>query len=201
MPRDPRVDAYIAKANDFAKPILKRIRAAVHKGHPAATETIKWGVPAYVDNRGILCMTPAFKRHCAWVFWTGRKPATVDATELRRIESVVELPSQRELVAAVKEAAMSSVPSKKKPVKTVRRGAAPVKVPAYFLVALRRNPRAREAFDAFPPSHKREYVDWIGSAKTDETRQRRLTTAVEWIASGKSRNWKYNRTGQRAQPT
>ena len=68
MRKDPRVDAYIAKANDFAKPILKQIRAAVHKGHPAATETIKWGVPAYVDERGILCMTPAFKRHCAWVF-------------------------------------------------------------------------------------------------------------------------------------
>jgi len=34
MPTDPRVDAYIAKANDFAKPILKEIRAAVHSGHP-----------------------------------------------------------------------------------------------------------------------------------------------------------------------
>src|SRR5436190_7749953 len=114
MSRDPRVDAYIAKANDFAKPILKRIRAAVHAGHPAATETIKWGVPAYVDDRGILCMTPAFKRHCAWVFWTGRKPVTVDATQLRRITSVAELPSRPELVAAVKEAANRPAAPKKK---------------------------------------------------------------------------------------
>jgi uncharacterized protein YdeI (YjbR/CyaY-like superfamily) len=198
MPRDPRVDAYIAKANDFAKPILKQIRAAVHKGHAAVTETIKWGVPAYVDDRGILCMTPAFKRHCAWVFWTGRKPATVDATQLRRIASVAELPSQRDLVAAVKEAATSSGASKKK---AVKRAAAAVKVPAYFLAALRRNTKARETFAAFPPSHQREYVDWIDSAKTDETRQRRLTTALEWIASGKSRNWKYDRRGQRSKPT
>jgi uncharacterized protein YdeI (YjbR/CyaY-like superfamily) len=192
MGKDPRVDAYIAKANDFAKPILKQIRAALHRGHPAVSETIKWGVPAYIDERGILCMTPAFKQHCAWVFWTGRKPATVDAAQLRRITSVKDLPSPRELVAVVKGAATRQAPSK---TKTVKRAAAPVKVPAYFLAALRRNPKAREAFDAFPRSHKREYVDWIDSAKTDETRQRRLTTALEWIASGKSRNWRYERRG------
>jgi uncharacterized protein YdeI (YjbR/CyaY-like superfamily) len=192
MPKDPRVDAYIAKANDFAKPILKQIRAALHKGHPAVSETIKWGVPAYVDERGILCMTAAFKQHCAWVFWTGRKPATVEATQLRRITSVKDLPSPRELVAVVKGAATRPAPSKRK---TVKRAAAPVKVPAYFLAALRRNPKAREAFDAFPPSHRREYIDWIDSAKTDDTRQRRLTTALAWIASGKSRNWKYERRG------
>jgi uncharacterized protein YdeI (YjbR/CyaY-like superfamily) len=192
MPKDPRVDAYIAKANDFAKPILKQIRAALHKGHPAVSETIKWGVPAYVDERGILCMTAAFKQHCAWVFWTGRKPATVEATQLRRITSVKDLPSPRELVAVVKGAATRPAPSRRK---TVKRAAAPVKVPAYFLAALRRNPKAREAFDAFPPSHRREYIDWIDSAKTDDTRQRRLTTALAWIASGKSRNWKYERRG------
>ena len=192
MAKDPRVDAYIAKANDFAKPILKQIRAALHKGHPAVSETIKWGVPAYVDERGILCMTAAFKQHCAWVFWTGRKPVTVDATQLRRITSVKDLPSPRELVAVIKGAATRPAPSK---TKAVRRMAAPVKVPAYLLAALRRDPKAREAFAAFPPSHKREYVDWIDSAKTDETRQRRLTTALEWIASGKSRNWKYQRRG------
>ena len=77
--KDPRVDVYIANANDFAKPILKQLRAAVHEGHPGASETIKWGVPTYVDDDGILCMTPAFKHHCAWVFWTGRKPASIDA--------------------------------------------------------------------------------------------------------------------------
>jgi len=192
MAKDPRVDAYIAKANDFAKPILKQIRAALHKGHPAVSETIKWGVPAYVDERGILCMTAAFKQHCAWVFWTGRKPVTVDATQLRRITSVKDLPSPRELVAVIKGAATRPAPSK---TKAVRRTAAPVKVPAYLLAALRRDPKAREAFAAFPPSHKREYVDWIDSAKTDETRQRRLTTALEWIASGKSRNWKYQSRG------
>ena len=192
MPQDPRVDAYIAKATDFAKPVLKQIRAAVHKGHPAVSETIKWGVPAYVDERGIFCMTAAFKQHCAWVFWTGRKPTSIDAKQFRKITSVEDLPAQRELLAIVKQAATSAPTSKEK---TGKRASKPVAVPPYFKGALRKNAKAHAAFDAFAPSHKREYVDWIDSAKTDETRQRRLATAVEWIASGKSRNWKYERRG------
>jgi uncharacterized protein YdeI (YjbR/CyaY-like superfamily) len=191
MPKDSRVDAYIAKANDFAKPILKRIRDAVHKGHPGVSETIKWGVPAYVDGQGILCMTAAFKHHCVWVFWTGRKPASVDAKSLRRITSVKELPAPRALVALVKEAATRTKSAGRKPAST--RPAPPVKVPAYFAAELRKNSKVYAVFNAFPPSHRREYVDWVDSAKTDETRQRRLATAIEWISSGKSRNWKYER--------
>src|ERR1051325_10792451 len=137
--KDPRVDAYIARANDFAKPILTRIRAAVHRAHPRVTETIKWGVPAYVDDRGILCMTPAFKRHCAWVFWTGRKPSTVDAKGLRRITSVSELPSPRELTAAVKEAARGRKPAAK--TAAARKSPRPVRVPAYFTAALKTKPK------------------------------------------------------------
>ncbi|HXD15649.1 MAG TPA: YdeI/OmpD-associated family protein [Vicinamibacterales bacterium] len=194
--KDPRVDAYIAKSADFAKPILTRIRAAVHKGLPAATETIKWGVPAYVDDRGIVCMTAAFKRHCAWVFWTGRKPASVDVKAVRRITAAGELPGSRDLVAAVKEAAAPGTAGAKKAAKKApkkRPAARPVKVPAYFMRALRKNTPALATFTAFPPSHKREYVEWVDSAKTDETRERRLSTAIPWIAAGKSRNWKYER--------
>jgi uncharacterized protein YdeI (YjbR/CyaY-like superfamily) len=191
MSKDPRVDAYIARSADFAKPILKNIRAAVHKACLGITETIKWGVPAYVDDRGILCMTAAFKRHCGWVFWTGRKPAGVDAKALRRITAVDELPGSRQLVTLVKEAARGGGAATKKKTAPKRAAPRPVKVPAYFMTALKTDRKAFAAFEAFPPSHKREYVDWIESAKTDQTRQRRIATALEWIASGKSRNWKY----------
>jgi hypothetical protein len=191
MSKDPRVDAYIAKSADFSKPILKNIRAAVHKACPDITETIKWGVPAYVDDRGILFMTAAFKRHCGWVFWTGRKPAGVDAKALRRITAADELPGSRQLVALVKEAARGGGAATKKKTASKRAAPRPVTVPAYFMTALKTDRKALAAFEAFPPSHKREYVDWMESAKTDGTRQRRIATALEWIASGKSRNWKY----------
>jgi len=187
--KDARVDAYIAKSAEFARPILTRIRVAVHKAHPGAMETIKWGVPAYVDDRGILCMTAAFKHHCGWVFWTGRTPAGVDAKALQRITAADQLPGSRQLVALVKEAAARTTGGVKKA--APRRAARPVQVPAYFTAALRKNKAALAVFNSFPPSHKREYVEWIESAKTDQTRQRRLATALEWIASGKSRHWKY----------
>jgi uncharacterized protein YdeI (YjbR/CyaY-like superfamily) len=189
--KDPRVDAYIRNANDFAQPILTKIRAAVHKGHPRVMETIKWGVPAYVDDRGIVCMTAAFKRHCAWVFWTGRNPSVIDAKAVRRLTSVQELPAHAAMVSAVKEAATREKPAAARAV--VRKPARPVGLPADFAAELGKNGKARAAFDAFPPSHKREYVEWIDSAKTAPTRQRRLATAIAWIAAGKSRNWKYAR--------
>lgn len=191
LTKDSRVDAYIAKAHDFAKPILKRIRAAVHKGHSRVSETIKWGVPAYVDDKGILCMTAAFKQHCAWVFWTGRKPSSGDAKALRRITAASELPDQQMLVRLVKEAATSARAFRKK--SPAKRRTRPLQIPVYFARELRKNSKARAAFDAFPPSHRREYVEWVDSAKTDETRQRRLATSIKWISSGKPRNWKYDR--------
>ena len=56
---------------------------------------------------------------------------------------------------------------------------------------MKRSAKARATFEGFRPSHKREYLEWIIEAKTDETRRKRLDTAVEWMAEGKPRNWKY----------
>src|SRR5258706_4281090 len=189
--KDPRVDAYIAKSAAFAKPILKHLRRVVHRGCPGVTETLKWGVPAY-EFEGILCMTAAFKAHCGLVFWKSGmlEKNTGTPAHVRRITSLKDLPPERALVGLVKEAVRLNAEGLKTAPRR-RFAARPVKVPAYLMAALRKNSKARAAFEAFPPSHKREYVEWIDSAKTDETRQRRLATALEWIASGKSRNWKY----------
>ena len=78
-------------------------------------------------------------------------------------------------------------------IERVRREPAPVRVPADLSSALKKNAQAQAAFKEFSPSHKREYVEWITDAKTDETRTRRLTQAIEWMAEGKSRNWKYEK--------
>jgi uncharacterized protein YdeI (YjbR/CyaY-like superfamily) len=192
MPKkDPRVDAYIVKASDFAKPILTRLRGAVHKGCPGATETLKWGVPAY-EFRGILCMTPGFKAHCALLFWKSGliQKNTGESVQFRRITSLEDLPSERVLVSLVKEAARLNAEGIKRPPRP-RAAAKPVTVPTFFTAMLKKNSKARAVFASFPPRHKREYIEWIDSAKTDETRRRRMAKALEWMASGKSRNWKY----------
>lgn len=65
---DKRVDAYIGKSQPFAQPILKHIRAVVHKACPNAEETIKWGCPHFEYSGAILCSMAAFKEHCAFGF-------------------------------------------------------------------------------------------------------------------------------------
>jgi len=189
--KDPRVDAYIGKSADFAQPILKHLRRVIHKGCPAVIETIKWGVPAY-EYDGILCMTSAFKAHCGLIFWKSGliKKTTGHQAFFRRLASVTDLPPGPTLLAIVKEAARlnaEGITRLPRPRATAR----PVVVPAYFTAALRENPKARTAFKAFPPGYQREYLEWIASAKADATRQRRLATALDWMAAGKSRHWKY----------
>jgi uncharacterized protein YdeI (YjbR/CyaY-like superfamily) len=194
---DPRIDAYIAKARPFAQPILKRIRKTVHAACPEVTETIKWGMPAF-DYRGPLAGMAAFKEHCALAFWKASLMKTVPQDKRReamgqfgRFASIADLPPEAALARMVKEAMALNESG----VKVPRRAAPkpPPKAPADLLAALKKKAKALAAWRAFPPSHQREYIEWITEAKTAETRARRLDTAVSWIADGKGRNWKYER--------
>jgi uncharacterized protein YdeI (YjbR/CyaY-like superfamily) len=192
--KDKRIDAYIAKSADFAKPILEHVRAVVHEACPEVEETLKWSHPFFSYGGGPLCSIAAFNEHCKFGFWKG-KLVTEDAAEdgpvgFGRVTSVSDLPSKRILAGYVKKAMAlneQGVKAPKRPSKPKK----PLTVPDYLTTALKKNKRALAAFDNFPPSHQREYVEWITDAKTEETRQRRLTQALAWMAEGKPRNWKY----------
>jgi hypothetical protein len=195
---DPRIDAYIARARPFAQPILKRIRQAVHAGCPGVTETLKWSMPAF-DYKGPLVGMAAFKAHCGLAFWkaslmkTLPKDVGTDALgEFGRLESLDDTPSKAALVRMVKEAAALNEAGVKVPRRKTAPRPAP-KAPPYMLAALKTNKTALAAWQAFAPSHQREYIQWITEAKTEETRTRRLETAIGWIADGRARNWKYER--------
>ena len=199
--RDPRIDAYIDASADFAKPILEHLRAVVHDTVPGVEETIKWSMPHFMYGGGILCNMAAFKAHCAFGFWKGAQllgdAARSDEAmgQLGRITSVKDLPPKKTLAAWMK-AAMAlrdAPPAARKKAATTKKVAKPVVVPPYLAAALARHPKARATFDAFPPSHRREYVEWIAEAKTEATREKRLLTTLEWLGEGKSRNWKYER--------
>lgn len=199
--KDARVDAYIAKSPDFARPILTYLRDVVHQGCPALVETMKWSTPTF-DHHGILCSMAAFKEHCVFGFWKAPllmldgkplvKKMESGAGQFGKLTTVKDLPTKSKLLTLVKDAAKlneAGVTIERAP----RAAAGPVQVPADLIRALHKNAKARAVFAAFPPSHKREYVDWIVEAKTAQTRQRRLDTALEWISAGKPRNWKYVR--------
>ena len=196
---DPRVDAYVAKAAPFAKPILRHLRTLVHRAVPEAEETLKWGMPAFVQDGKILCGMAAFKQHCTFGFWhrgmvevlrkDGEKAPSAMGS-FGRITSVDDLPSAAKLGGYIRKAAAlsaSDAPARLRP----RKPAAPLPVPEDLAAALKKNRAAAATFEGFPPGQRREYVEWITEAKREETRRKRLSTAVEWLAEGKRRNWKY----------
>ena len=202
MSRDRRIDAYIAAAQPFARPILDHLRRVVHTACPDAEETIKWRFPHFMVGGAILCSMAAFREHCAFTFWKAAlmKDAALMANarseramgHLGRITSLQDLPSDRKLTAYLREAAALNLrgitPVKKKP---ARKG--PPVIPVYLRTALSRSAAAKKVFHSFTDAQKREYVEWLTEAKTETTREKRLKTAVEWISEGKVRNWKYIR--------
>ncbi len=194
---DPRIDAYIAKSADFARPILERLRSIVHEACPDVEETIKWGAPNFVHAGGIVCMMAAFKQHASFGFWkqalvVGEDAGRQGMGSIGKLTSVKDLPPKKQLLAWIRKAVDLNVQGIKAPGgrKTSKPKPPPV-VPPELVAALKKDRKARAAWDAFAPSHQREYIDWINDAKRDETRVKRLAQAMEWVAQGKSRNWKY----------
>ena len=204
--KDPRIDAYINKSAPFAQPILQHLRELIHQACPEVEETMKWSFPHF-DYKGVMCSMAAFKQHCAFNFW--KAPLLKDAKgylkeraaqggegmgHLGRITSLKDLPPDKALIDLIKQAKKLNEENVKLPAKE-KKPVSEVETPGYFLAALKKNKKAQTAFEKFPPSHRKEYVQWITEAKTEETRNKRMTTALEWITEGKGRNWKYEKKG------
>ena len=200
--RDPRVDEYIAKAQPFARPILKHIRQLVHEVCPGAEETLKWKLPTFMYEEEMLLGMAAFKEHAVLGFWKaslildkeGRKLEDDAMGQFGCLRSVKDLPPKRDLTRYIRKAMeLNEQGIKVKRAKTVE-GRTPSKVPAELVAALKKSRKAAQTWDGFPPSCRREYIDWIIEAKRDATRQKRLATTIEWLEEGKRRNWKYDMT-------
>ena len=205
---NPKIDAYIAKAQPFAQPILDHLRGLVHKACPGVEEAIKWGMPFFVYKGAILANMAAFKEHCSFGFWGKEIAAAVRETGaakpgegmgiLGKIASVKDLPPDKQMLAWMRQAAALidsgnyTSPMAGRAEKAAKK---PVPKPSpEFAAALKKNKQASAVFAEFSPSCKREYIDWIADAKQEATRDRRIAQAVEWIAQGKQRNWKYQKS-------
>lgn len=193
MKSDPRVDSYIAKAAPFAQPILTHLRRIAHKALPDGEEGIKWGIPHFLLNGKNVAGMSAFTAHCAFVVHgEGKQGSGEGMGAYGKITSMEDMPGDAELTAAIKAAAervktqgsatKRSTPRKPKP---------EIPVPDDFAAALAKSDPAIATFNAFAPSHRREYLEWITQAKRPETRAKRIAQAIEWMAEGKKRNWKY----------
>ena len=197
MNRDPRIDAYIAKAAQFAQPILGKVRERVHAAAPEAEETMKWSAPGFTIDGKILLMMAAFKQHAALNFWRGQEIGGGSAKagamgQFGKLTSVADLPADKELDALIREAAAlaNTAPA---PRKVKHEPKPPADLHPEFAKALDSNPKAKATLEGFPPSARREYLDWIGDAKQDKTREKRIADAVLWLSEGKRRMWKYEK--------
>jgi uncharacterized protein YdeI (YjbR/CyaY-like superfamily) len=203
--KDKRIDAYIAKAQPFAQAILKHLRSLVHTACPNVEETMKWSFPHFDYKGEMMCSMAAFKQHAVFGFWKAKllkdpkgylgKRSSEGGTAMGhfgRITNVKDLPPDKTIIDFIKQAmklndtGVKLSPRPKLPKKELT-------IPSYFLHALRKHKEALTTFKAFSHSHKKEYVEWITEAKTNETRENRMATAIEWLAKGKPRNWKYLR--------
>jgi uncharacterized protein YdeI (YjbR/CyaY-like superfamily) len=193
MPHDKRIDDYIARAPDFAKPILTHVRALVHKTIPGIDEDVKWGRPHFVHRSKNLAGMAAFKAHCAvMIHGDGRQGEAFD--DYGKVGVLGDLPSDAELAAKLLAARdRIETTGTARPPAMRRVPKAPLAVPQDFAAALKADKAAQQVFNGFPPSAQREYVEWITEAKQDATREKRLKQAIEWIAEGKRRNWKYEK--------
>jgi uncharacterized protein YdeI (YjbR/CyaY-like superfamily) len=198
--KDPRVDSYIAKSADFAKPILTHIRELVHQGCPEVEETLKWSMPFFM-YKGMFCHMAAFNSHCSLGFWKsklimGKDGASNDEErdgmgQFGKISSLKDLPGDKKMLAYIKEAKRLNDEGIQKPSKPKPKGPRELAIPTELAAALKKNKKASATFEGFSYSHKKEYVEWISEAKREETKSQRLATTIAWLTEGKSRHWKY----------
>jgi len=194
MKTDPRIDAYIERQAEFAKPILTHLRSVVHEACPDCEETLKWSMPSFLYRGKILAGMAAFKAHATFHYWYDSMLNEDEKNrsamgQFGRLTSTDDLPAKAVLIELTRKS-MALIESGAKPPRALATKAA-FTVPQDMRAAIDGNPAAKATFDAFPPSAQREYVEWITDAKRDETRGKRLTQAVEWMAEGKRRHWKY----------
>lgn len=197
-----KVDEYIAKSEDFAKPILEYLRQIIHETCQDATEDIKWGTPHYSYKGDHLCMIAGFKNHCSFSIYKAEFLQDKEIAEsvkagkkfgyMDKLKSVSELPSKEVLVSLLKEAMTINEQGIKKE-KAVSDKPKVIETPEYLTEALDANTKAKEVWESKSASYRKDYLVWITDAKTDATRQKRIEQSLEWIAEGKGRFWQYEK--------
>lgn len=195
------IDAYIARSAEFAKPILNHLRDLVHKTCPYVEEKMKWSFPHFDYKGEMMCSMAAFKQHAVFGFWKAalmKEPALIENAKSEsamghfgKITSLKDLPADKKIIACIKEAMLLNDKGIKLAAKATSAEKKELIVPEYFIKALAKNKKAQQTFNNFAYSHKKEYVLWITEAKTDETRNKRIATSLEWLSEGKGKNWKY----------
>lgn len=199
---NPKVDEYISKSADFAKPVLEHLRKIIHDACPEVEEVIKWGIPHFDYKGDMMCILAAYKNHCSFSLYKAElmsDPKLIESVKagkkmgyMDKIKTLSDLPSKKVLVAYIKEAMALNENGVKKVIPKPGKPKT-IEVPDYFSEILSANPKAKEIFETKSSSFRKDYIVWITGAKTEATKQKRIEQSLEWIAEGKGRFWQYEK--------
>lgn len=176
------VDPWIASEPDYARPILNYLRDLIHEAAPDAVAQMKWSRPFYLVNGTPICYLAAFKQHCGFGFWSPDMTEVLKADGIAepgasgsfgRISSIADLPPADHLLRYLRHAAdLARTGSAKTPMASGRRASAkaPIAMPTALATALAQSAEASAGFQKLSASCRREYFEWITSAKSRRRR-------------------------------
>ena len=183
----------------FDRPLVERLLKLIRKSAPHLEECIRWNMPAW-KGRGLVCQVGGFKKHVSLMFsrgaeldsppglsYEGEGCGSLRVAKFTALEQINDKVVSALIVAAT---ALDEDESSPKP-RPQKRPEAPV--PPALAAALAKSATARRAFDTLPPSHRREYSQWIAGAKQEATVQRRVEKAVAKLCAGEGLNDKFQR--------
>ena len=183
------IDEWLDKAPEFSRDICAQLREWFFQWEPDLDVSSKWGMPTFMGTR-MVCSIGAFKKHATVFFLRGAElpdPAGLfnqgTGTHMRAIRiTTLEGFNRSALRELLRAAVLLDGNPLRPPLPPAKRK--PMPVPAFFKKALKENPKSAAGFKTLAPTYQREYIAWLGSAKQEETRARRLAQALPALAKG-----------------
>ncbi len=189
------IDKGISELESFAQVICNRLRKLILSSDPELIEDWKWG-PNYYLN-GMVCGYWGFKKHVSFVFFQGsllkdkkkillENPGNVHNrhikfTDVKQIDDTIILEYLFEAIDNNRKG-LKIIETKDKTIAT------PIDVEKAFKKA-----KVLAYFDSLAFSHRKEYVQWIESAKKEETRTKRILQAIEKLQDKQMMHDKYKK--------
>lgn len=181
---------YIEQMPDFAQKICKKLRSIILKADPAIREDWKWG-PNYNCN-GMVCGYGGFTQHVKFTFFNGsemKDPKHIfnhcvnnEFSRSIKYTDVLQI-DEKTLTSYIRESIEINKNGFKRIVKNKT-----VELPEFLEKRIRKNKAAFTFFDNLSYGYKKDYVEWVTTAKREETRDERIEKLIKKCEMGKKMN-------------
>lgn len=191
-----KISQYIESADVKKKEILQRLRDFLNRDDFGLTEDWKWHAPNFNSN-GMVCWLAFFKSHVGLNFFKGSLIEDLhglyDNASMDKGNRIIKYKTINEINENLLEYYIYEAIKHNKEGAKITSKKVEIEVPKDLAKALEKDIMAKDFFTNLAPGYKRDYIDWIISAKQEKTRLKRLETTLEWLGQGKKKNWRYKK--------